>query len=330
MVQAAAMPSRLYKFKKFDQQTLELLVLDQLYFAAPTDFNDPFDTRPSLEVDIDEGKLEIILRDLVQQRVSAEMSAAAKTIRYRGEKTKDHILRLSKLKADQIIENINYDATDPDFGVPEPRRFLLGRCLEHELLKRYDKGIVSLSRSANCPLMWSHYADQHKGICIGYSVPSTRHVSLRAVEYGGSRVVAASDVAAMLDGNQAARERVDAAVLLRKARPWRYEREWRMIGDRGAQDTGLELEEISFGIRCNTIVRYAVVRALEGRDRAVKYYEMCETEGTFELSKRRLDIDQELALWPRRSIPLEEVFEEIDLSEIGSRPALRKAGEQDR
>jgi hypothetical protein len=30
---------------------------------------------------------------------------------------------------------------------------------------------VALGARADCPLMWSHYGDQHNGICIGYSIP---------------------------------------------------------------------------------------------------------------------------------------------------------------
>ena len=35
-------PSRLYKYREFDTRTLEMLVSDQIYFANPSMFNDPF------------------------------------------------------------------------------------------------------------------------------------------------------------------------------------------------------------------------------------------------------------------------------------------------
>jgi Protein of unknown function (DUF2971) len=95
---------------------------------------------------------------------------------------------------------------------------LFGDEIERELLRRYDKGIVSLAERANCPLMWSHYADQHKGLCIGYSIPEDGVSGLHKVQYGGSRLIEASAIAAMLDGNATAQQRVDAAFLTRKAR----------------------------------------------------------------------------------------------------------------
>ena len=65
--------------------------------------------------------------------------------------------------------------------------------------------------------MWSHYGDQHRGICVGYSVPEDAADEVRRVDYGGDRKVWVSQVAAMLEGNQVARRKVDDAVLLRKA-----------------------------------------------------------------------------------------------------------------
>ena len=89
--------------------------------------------------------------------------------------------------------------------------------IELELLQRYEKGIVALAERADCPLLWSHYGDQHGGICIGYSVPTDTVDDVHKVNYGGSRQVSASLVAAMLAESDDARMQVDEAVLLRKA-----------------------------------------------------------------------------------------------------------------
>jgi hypothetical protein len=47
-----------------------------------------------------------------------------------------------------------------------------------------------LGERADCQLMWSHYGDQHHGVCIGYSVPADSQV--HEVRYGGEPVVKAS------------------------------------------------------------------------------------------------------------------------------------------
>ena len=73
-------PKRLYKYRSFSDLTLGMLVEDMVFFADPTTFNDPLDTRPTLDTDIPNAALGEILTRLIEDRASAEMSAAAKTI----------------------------------------------------------------------------------------------------------------------------------------------------------------------------------------------------------------------------------------------------------
>lgn len=304
-------PERLYKYRAFSNRTLDALIADQMFFADPGTFNDPLDTRATLDTDIDADALAAILARLVEQRVSAEMNAAAKTIRYSGPKTISHIAAHSRRRAEQVVAEIRYHATNPEYDIEDPARFLFGQYVEDELLRRYGKGIVSLAERANCPLMWSHYGDQHKGVCIGYSIPARATGDLHKISYGGSRLIAASAVAAMLDGDEVARRKVDDAVLTKKAIDWRYEREWRLIGPRGAQDSPLELQEVVFGMRCSPAVKFAIVRALEGRRRPVKFYEIRERRGRFLLGRYILDTDELSVSLPRRALDVQDFFQPV-------------------
>ena len=313
---APKMPRRFYKYRAFSHLTLESLVADQLWYADPVTFNDPLDTKPTLNADLDVRQLESALSRLLENRVRAEMKAAARTIKYNGPKTLDHIALQSRRRAEQVIADVAYNATNPDYEFEDPHAFLLGQYLGEELLRQYDKGVMSLARRATCPLMWSHYADQHNGICIGYSVPARASNDIHSVEYGGTRFVDASDVAKMLDGDDAARDRVDRAVLLRKAGDWRYEREWRLIGPKGLQDSPLELEEVIFGMRCKPPVAYAVAKALENRGRPVKFFQMQPQWGTFKLDKHPLDLDELGASLPRRMVSVYEAFDDLDLEDV--------------
>jgi hypothetical protein len=96
----AKIPKRLYKYRAFSNRTLDALIADELFFADPSTFNDPLDTRPSLDTDIGADALADILGRLVEQRINAEMSAAAKTIRYSGPKTLSHIAAHSRRRAE--------------------------------------------------------------------------------------------------------------------------------------------------------------------------------------------------------------------------------------
>ena len=223
------LPMRLYKYRALTARTLDMVVGDQLHFADPSTFNDPLDTRPSLDNDVGVDELGRILWMLTEQRIAAEMRTAADAMRLKGPKTTDLIEKRSRSRADERMAEFEYSATDPEFDAEANLRYRI----ELELLRRYERGIVSLAERNDCPLMWSHYGDQHRGICLGYSVPERATGDVHQVAYDGDRLVRASEVGAMLDGNDEARARVDAAVLLRKAKSWSYEHEWRLIGRRG-------------------------------------------------------------------------------------------------
>ncbi|EPO6696957.1 DUF2971 domain-containing protein [Pseudomonas aeruginosa] len=286
-------PSKLYKYRSISDRTIELLITDQVYFADPSTFNDPLDTRPSVRADAPAGVLQDALRELIQRRIERELSAAAKTIKYRGPKTLQHITELSQKQAQRKLSQISYLASesgDLDARGTDHLR-LLENALQTELLLRYEKGILSLAERYSCPLMWSHYADQHKGICIGYEVTDSPYPPLK-VQYGGSREILGSQIAAMMRSGGRAQDEVDAAVLLRKARSWAYEKEWRSIAPKGLTENPFKLSDVTFGLRCSEPVKFAVMASLSKRAGAqVRFYEMTESRINFSLSRRRIHPD---------------------------------------
>ena len=101
-------PNRLFKYRPFDSRTLDMLVSDDLFFADPSSFNDPLDSHPSLEINLEVPNLEKILSEFVERRVTAEMSAAASAIKYRGPKTKAHIARHSRRQANAYSGEVEH------------------------------------------------------------------------------------------------------------------------------------------------------------------------------------------------------------------------------
>ena len=312
MENAKQMPKRLYRYQPFSGRTLDMIVSDTIHYSDPAAFNDPLDAKPSLDANLKNTELVEIVRALVEQRTKAEMSAAVKTMKVNGDKAINHIRRSSRREANRVIADIEYNATNTDYDVDERKRSLLRQEIEFELLRRYDRGIVALAERSDCPLMWSHYGDDHGGICIGYSVPDDAAADTHKVNYGGGRLVRASDVSAMLSDSAGAHKQVDEAVLLRKAESWCYEREWRLIGPRGLHNSPLELEEIIFGLKCEDSAKYITMKVLEDRERPVEFYEMREEFGTFELRKYELSYDDEMFVhFPRRYLSILELFEPL-------------------
>lgn len=310
-------PKTFYKYRTFDTRLVEQLCLDQVYFADPSTFNDPMDSNPCVENDVDIKGLEEILTKLLTRRLRATMHAAANQVGYRGPRTKEHIEERARRLVNETLRNVAYNATDPEYmqDIQVVHADLLVQHIEEELIRQYDRGILSLARRNNCPLMWSHYGGQHTGLCVGYEMPKSLKNLPQApqqVQYGGSRKVPASMIAAMLDGSDEARDSVDRMVFLTKAMNWRYEKEWRLIGIRGAAHSTMELTEVIFGMRCPEAVMFSVAKTLEDRRNEVRLYKIREVPGTFKLQRVRIrlaDFDED---YPYRGVDRLETAEEFE------------------
>jgi hypothetical protein len=76
---------------------------------------------------------------------------------------------------------------------------------------------------------------------------------------------------AILNNDQESQVKLDRKILLRKAPPWKYEREWRLFGNRGFQASPLFLKDINFGLRCPIEIIYLIVSALEKRTPKINF-----------------------------------------------------------
>src|SRR3546814_4067144 len=121
--------------------------------------------------------------------------------------------------------------------------------LRHEVAKR---GILSLAERWNCPLMWSHYAQQHEGVCLEFSTPENVARNLLRVRYGADRSIPLSELYAWkVEHNADARERVLNLAFLSKAQAWEYEREWRILSRSEEHTSELQsLMRISYAVFC--------------------------------------------------------------------------------
>jgi hypothetical protein len=90
-------------------------------------------------------------------------------------------------------------------------------------------GICSFSEVHNNELMWAHYADEYRGICIAYSFNSLRHNLGDDVEFVR---MSYSDKAPTLHSKETS-EYLAKRALSSKNYKWLYEREWRMFASTG-------------------------------------------------------------------------------------------------
>ncbi len=308
---SSRIPTQLYRYRSFDSRALESLCGDHLFFSSPSNFNDPLDCKPTITADSPLPTLRNLLKLLIQRRIAAETTNSLGRARIQGEKARAYAQRRAAEDASSDLARIRYDATNPEFEgtKEEAESWMLTNQIREEMMRHYDKGVCCFSSVYNSPLLWSHYADQHKGICIGYGLDRNPRPVVHKVLYGGSRRVSTSTIFGALAQNEPeAKSELDRDVLLRKAPGWKYEREWRLIGAQGLQDSCVRLESVTFGLRCPDAVRHAVVLALHGRSNHTKFYEIHESSGTFRLRRRQTDVSELQGYLPRTAESAQEAF----------------------
>lgn len=117
------------------------------------------------------------------------------------------------------------------------------------------KGLLCFSKDWKEPLLWSHYAYRHRGICLGFNIPSDK---LDKVNYEDNRILM------KLHGNDdpsALPQDLQDLLLRTKYGGWRYEEEYRQFIplEKAVQEGGLyfmpfgaelELAEVILGPEC--------------------------------------------------------------------------------
>jgi hypothetical protein len=126
-----------------------------------------------------------------------------------------------------------------------------------QLKEETNAAIGALCFSQGCanPVLWSHYADKHRGICLGFDISDD---GAQEITYRGERLREIEKE--FLEGEN---EILGRRLLTTKFEHWRYEDEVRMIlklGDAVCEKgfyfmpfgEALRLREIVAGVRCNT------------------------------------------------------------------------------
>lgn len=295
-----------YKYRTMNTNLIELLCYDKIFYASPATFNDPLDCQ--MFVLKNDSSVEDLRKIYARLKYPKILQNAEREIR--GPEFKKNMkLLLAEMAKSIVIEDLNnmsYHSTNPDYTCTreEAEIGILTSNIRSELRGHYSKGVSCFSKDGNNMLMWSHYGDQHKGICIGYSKNREPIPDIKQVIYGKHGTIKTSSLYhAFVEGNDAEKNIIESEILLKKNSAWKYEKEYRLISGIGLQDSPMMLEEITFGLRCPSEVRHTIIRMLNGREPEVKYYEMvrklnneklikqtyddyCEWENTFPITAR--------------------------------------------
>jgi hypothetical protein len=296
-------PNHLYKYLPFSANVLGLLCQSEVFYSNPSKFNDPFDSKPNIINDLGEIFFTHLWHAIISKAVN------------KTEATNIHFHALS-----EVQEYGSYKVDGPAKLLYRQRIMEAIEDLVNRSLKRH--GVFSLAEKWNCPLMWSHYGDQHRGICIEYLTKDRlKKARIDKVEYGGSRNITTKDLYHIfVDESKEIRERTVKQIYYSKAKQWKYEREWRALNDFPGthSSTPFLVSAIYFGIRCDHAVKTTLIKLLSHTDDSrIQFFDVCETGKGFSLRRSKIDTSETLARGtPTPHFKLFEFLDEIDLSAV--------------
>jgi hypothetical protein len=155
------MPNKLYKYRAFGVRALHSLAEAKVLYAQPRSVNDPLDCHPTFDVDVGRTTIEKLLYRMLQRR-------------------------FDKAKAAEKVNYLRYLSTEygdyeTDMGVEAYLVRMLARDIKAELDDEFARrGVLSLAATWSSVLMWSHYADEHRDICVEYNTGD--HHALRVLQ----------------------------------------------------------------------------------------------------------------------------------------------------
>jgi hypothetical protein len=244
------LPKTLYKYQAITLETLENQKTRSIWFSSPSAFNDPFDCA-----------LQVISPDLSQMDTERALAWA-----------RLHVPAQYQAQiADQLQPSEEFRQA---ITISVQQFFEKQRAVE---LEKY--GISCFSAKNDDLLMWGHYANGHRGICLEFDTNKEPFMNARPVTY--SNTVPLFSPIDILDGNV---DNIVEALILTKNSCWSYESEWRipLNSSRVAikyQDVALT--GVYFGAKISNTHREIVQHLL--RDESVKLYSMSIVSGSFAL-----------------------------------------------
>lgn len=248
----------LFKYREFNDRSIESILKSTLWFASPSTFNDPFDCNLDIKEDLtDDEQIRLHAKIAMSLDMFSNKDIAKNTILYgtNSEYKKDMDKRIRELLADGAN----------------------------------DRGVFCFSESHNVSLMWSHYSDSHKGLCIGYERTDENQLGdddfSRPVNYSSNPYIPFSKV--FDDSGHISNMAVDS-IMYTKDPNWHYEKEWRMLSEESGveklKDLGTKIVRIYFGLKMPEWQKISIASLMKATD--VELYEMHRSPESFDLGDR--------------------------------------------
>ena len=288
----------MFKYSGVTNYALRNLKNNQIYLSDPKNFNDPFETRLQFRVkDVPNDLLAKAFIEKKDQEKQFKENDIEKLMN--GDVSKEEFYRFMENHFDYFCRQLGVKNKDKGLFLqdldqnPEPIKNGIQKYFQkhkyafdykvREELKRKVKidhlvGVSCFSEEMNNLLMWSHYADKHKGFCIEFD-KSDYPFSLAETIIYGKNIPVIDPYSDDINNRK--------AFFRYKSEHWKYEKELRIV--RGGVSNEFfpynkeSLKAIYFGLKANKTDMDIICSIARANNPEVKFYKMEKKDGYFEL-----------------------------------------------
>ncbi|MCR3907558.1 DUF2971 domain-containing protein [Aeromonas hydrophila] len=248
-----------YKYIPFGEDKLSLNIITKgtIKFTCPLYFNDPFDCQP-----------------VVSTESLHETNAFKRAVALLP---KDMGLVELKIKKDKMVNDLKH------------------RIISGEYISTFLKtvGVLSLSRQYDNALMWSHYADYHRGFVVGFRYANPEDLKENVEDMKAGNIIPyIVDYSKNKPVYTPSSNGFDMSVLLTKDDVWKYEAEeraftWSEPPGVHPYDRAKRLHCVIAGAKISkddlALLRNAVQQASKELGRKIKFKQARLSEKTYDL-----------------------------------------------
>ena len=243
-------PKTLYKYRNWGDNYHKRLLTDfEIFLASPANLNDPFDASLPFRYDPVEMTPENITRKLLEQGREIWKDISEEELHRR---------------AYQQQQTGQFDSDEYWKDQHENHKAAIHRTF----------GLLSLTNQNDNLLMWAHYANCHKGFCVGLD----RDILYESIG-GGIGPVIYSDNFPLMPLFPKGTEGIETIVriLNTKSRHWAYEEEFRITKSQAANKVFTlppeGITEVVLGCNMSAEDRHSIIEVIDSKLRHVQIIE---------------------------------------------------------
>lgn len=248
-------PASLYKYYKDKTHAIDSIKDNKMWYSAPCKFNDVFDC----DISVDDNAIFNAALEIVSSNTKIRVGSPA----------------WKEIQSNMRKETKSLRST-------------------FETMKS-TMGVACLSESDDSLLMWAHYANNHRGMCVEYDLMEIN----TQLGFTPVPIIYSNDRVCFNTLNPATAGDDTLALFIEsitsKSEEWRYEREWRIIRDNAACGDKWDAEEkgalldmicpssITLGCAAEAAFEVSVKKFCE--DNRISMYKMEKDKSQYKLNK---------------------------------------------